>query len=1060
MNKIKFVLSSALLILLSSCTYWEVDIPGEEMHELVALLEDENETRTYLSGPEGGIYYPEWTGRESIAVYVDESHVASRYAFVSQGESRQATFAGPGAGKKYVAFYPYGSEDSYDGKDLTFTLPGEQVFVPGSFGDGSFPMLAVSESNTLYFKNLCSVLKVSMTGNTNVQSITFIANDPQHSVSGKATVSIKDASSPVPVMAEGGSSSVRLSCEGVLLSKDVPTDFFLVIPPGTYRGGFTLKIKTTEGTVERTTDKDVVFERSQFRSFPLFECSGGELDPEDLPENVILYKTRSGRKLGVDEWFIDSGNGNTTQIISDRYENGWGKIICDGPIRNIGVGFFRGRELTEIHLPPSVESISQWAFQAVLLEEFTVPEQIRTIELEAFMDCSHLIRFYGPYVTADGKTIIIDNEIVAHIVDNEEIITIPEGVLSAHTGSFVYPGGSREKVKGIVFPEGFTLITYNNFNYLPNLEYVTLSSTCQLAWSSTFEYCPCLREFRGNSSWIKDNGRCLVDPEGYLIAFAGAGISDFVIPEGVLYLSDSVFGGYDSLFSLTLPESIKGVRNAPFAGADNLSFIYGKYASPDAHSVVINGEIVAVAPAVEEYVSPPGATKIGWALFGDRVKKITLNDCVMETDGYAFYYASNLETLILSSSMKEISYYCFNPNRVLKDVYFRSSTPPACGPLMDGSGKFSNDLVVHVPEESLEAYRNAPQWSFFAPYFQGYKVDDLPAVDSDGTVVTLQKATEGQGIDLVLMGDAFIQEQIEDGTYGAVMRKMLNAFFSVEPYHSYRNYFNVYQVDVVSERKGYGGNGQKLGTWFGEGTKVGGNDATCLSYARKAVGNDRMDNVLVLVAMDTTAYAGTCYMTHSSAYQGDWGEGPSVAYFPLGKTDEILAQLVHHEAGGHGFAKLADEYGYESQGAVTQEKINETHSLESYGWWKNVDFTSDPAQVKWSHFLKDERYRNEGLGVYEGGLTFISGVWRPSRSSIMLNNTGGFNAPSREAIWYRLHKLAYGKGWQYHYEDFVSYDAINRKASASAPSYSPREVLPPLHPPVVTYMDSNEADKK
>ena len=46
--------------------------------------------------------------------------------------------------------------------------------------------------------------------------------------------------------------------------------------------------------------------------------------------------------------------------------------------------------------------------------------------------------------------------------------------------------------------------------------------------------------------------------------------------------------------------------------------------------------------------------------------------------------------------------------------------------------------------------------------------------------------------------------------------------------------------------------------------------------------------------------------------------------------------------------------------------------------------------------------------------------------SIMNNNAGGFNAPSREAIYYRLNKLAFGPEWELDYEEFAAYDAINR----------------------------------
>ena len=45
----------------------------------------------------------------------------------------------------------------------------------------------------------------------------------------------------------------------------------------------------------------------------------------------------------------------------------------------------------------------------------------------------------------------------------------------------------------------------------------------------------------------------------------------------------------------------------------------------------------------------------------------------------------------------------------------------------------------------------------------------------------------------------------------------------------------------------------------------------------------------------------------------------------------------------------------------------------------------------------------------------------------MMNlNKGKFNAPFREAIYYRIHKLAYGASWKYDYETFVSWDAKNR----------------------------------
>ena len=236
---------------------------------------------------------------------------------------------------------------------------------------------------------------------------------------------------------------------------------------------------------------------------------------------------------------------------------------------------------------------------------------------------------------------------------------------------------------------------------------------------------------------------------------------------------------------------------------------------------------------------------------------------------------------------------------------------------------------------------------------------------------------------------------------------------------------------MVSATEGYEYGNTALDTFFGDGTYVGGSDNACFDYALNAISENDMDEALIIVAMNSDNYAGTCYMYYPTYATGTYGSGPSVAYFPKGGDETTFAQLLHHEACGHGFAKLADEYAYEYMGTVPSDYVSQIQTQQNnWGWWKNVDFTSDPAQVRWSYFLSDERYQYDGLGCFEGGLTYWSGVWRPTEDSIMRYNTGGFNAPSREAIYYRIHKLAFGDSWEYDYEDFVEYDAINRASSS------------------------------
>ncbi|WP_297808395.1 M64 family metallopeptidase [uncultured Alistipes sp.] len=323
----------------------------------------------------------------------------------------------------------------------------------------------------------------------------------------------------------------------------------------------------------------------------------------------------------------------------------------------------------------------------------------------------------------------------------------------------------------------------------------------------------------------------------------------------------------------------------------------------------------------------------------------------------------------------------------------------------------------------------------------------------DGEVIELQKATEGKGINIVLMGDAFSDRMIEDGTYEKVMNDAVDAFFSEEPYASFRDMFNIYAVIAVSKHEEYSENADTaFDGFFGEGTHVGGNDGRCVTYARKVkgIGSFELENTLIIVMMNRAHYAGTCYMNLPSSKK-DYGCGLSIAYFPLGTDADMFRQLLTHEAGGHGFAKLADEYFYESMGAITNDAINQVNTVSELGWFKNVDLTSDPAEVKWSTFLSDSRYKDQGLGVFEGGNTYFRGVWRPTEESIMVHNVGGFNAPSREAIYYRIHKLAYGDEWKYDYEAFVKYDLAAQAKAAAAPRIATRvpEHFVPLHAPVI-----------
>ena len=150
---------------------------------------------------------------------------------------------------------------------------------------------------------------------------------------------------------------------------------------------------------------------------------------------------------------------------------------------------------------------------------------------------------------------------------------------------------------------------------------------------------------------------------------------------------------------------------------------------------------------------------------------------------------------------------------------------------------------------------------------------------------------------------------------------------------------------------------------------------------------------------------------------------------------DVTGNTILHETGGHGFGQLLDEYvepGNESKTLPNEEQGILDNIWQLYGQGANVDWRNDATTVKWSKFLKDNRYANEGLGLYEGSYLYGKGAYRPTENSMMRYNDSPFNAPSREQIYKRIMHLSEGTDWKYDYEEFVKYDEINRKSATRA----------------------------
>ncbi len=308
-----------------------------------------------------------------------------------------------------------------------------------------------------------------------------------------------------------------------------------------------------------------------------------------------------------------------------------------------------------------------------------------------------------------------------------------------------------------------------------------------------------------------------------------------------------------------------------------------------------------------------------------------------------------------------------------------------------------------------------------------YKSTDY---SQDGQVLTLQTATVGQGIDIVFMGEGFTDKDMDaGGKYEAKMQEAVEQFFAYEPYKTFRNRFNAYVVKAVSPNAEFAEDAVHVFDL---------SDKKAFEYAVKVPGINT-SHKYVNIIYNTLGSAGRSYTVMYS-------DGSYVSYNMEGVND-----VLNHEACGHGFAKLADEYvepGSENTIFTATADLDERHAA---GWFVNVDYRNDPLSVRWSRLLNDARYKSEGLGLFEGAYTYGLGCYRPTNNSMMRYNNCPFNAPSREHIYKRIMSESEGEGWQYDYETFVAYDEVSRNANLRTPlAVHPNVMRPANHrPPVI-----------
>ena len=256
---------SASLLMLVSCMQQELFEQAPEGSAFYAQLEQFSGSKTSLDSY-GSVL---WCASDRIAVYnsvsdavdcyeIDKAYVGcDNGAFVPVGTSEPAH----AQGGYNVALYPYSDDISVSlaitksDSDQTayiikgLTIPQTQYYAENSFGLGTFPMVAVSETNYLSFRNVFGGMKLQLLGDRSIRKI-IVTGKNGEALSGVANIkAYADGSAPEVQLMGKVSDTVVLDCgeNGVALNVDTPTNFIISLPPMEFSQGFIVTIIDMEG---------------------------------------------------------------------------------------------------------------------------------------------------------------------------------------------------------------------------------------------------------------------------------------------------------------------------------------------------------------------------------------------------------------------------------------------------------------------------------------------------------------------------------------------------------------------------------------------------------------------------------------------------------------------------------------------------------------------------------------------------------------------------------------------------------------------------------------------
>lgn len=687
-----------------------------------------------------------------------------------------------------------------------------------------------------------------------------------------------------------------------------------------------------------------------------------------------------------------------------------GSLYIPEGVNTIGFDAFRGCiSLTgSLYLPSTLEAIYDGAFLGCSFTcELSLPSHLKHIGNWSFNSCDNL---YGALYLPD-KLSYLGEGAFYHCNSLSGSLSIPPTITTIKNSTFSNCGFDGT----LTLHNGITVIEDNAFSYCHFKGELILPKELIFLERNAFSGC----NFSGE---LKLPQKLEIISDGafaYNQRFNGI----LEIPNNTISIGSGAFANCSSLEGLIFPKSIENIGNSAFSNCFDIGSIVCQGPLPphlfaNAFDGVAKDNFTVEVPesAVADYQTAPG-----WNEF----KRI----------------GAHHELICRPAIANALNTHCTR-NLILnaESDWEVESMPDWCS-LSQTNGSKKTELTLTIdemPKGMTEGRTGEIVFKLKDKYYTTKcTVNQYDYQYGEDEIVTLQKATQGNngGINLVFLGDGYNAKNIAEGNYLKTIEEQVERFFAIEPYTTYRNYFNVHTAIPVSLESGIGTVNTirytKFETTFTRGVGLQCDYDAVFNYALRipSVTRANLNQTLIVMTPNTTDYGGICNM---------WSDGSAIAFCPV-SSDAYpydARGIIQHEAGGHGFGKFGDEYIYHNSFITSCncgccKHVSEFNDAKTNGWYDNLSLTGKMHEVPWSHLIFDERY-SDRVDIYEGGFMHSRGVFRSEQTSCMNNNIPYYSAICRESIVKRIKKYA---GEEYSFEDFVKNDkgdagAITRAMNA------------------------------